>query len=59
MLNIDENNFSNENYNAKSSINLNDYLAFDYFYVFASAQLEIKSDFENIYWNVEFFDYVF
>ena len=49
MSDTDENNFSNENYNVKQSINLNNYFMFDYFYMFVLTQLEVKSDFENVH----------
>ena len=37
LLNIDKNDFSNKNYNTEQSINLNNYFAFDYFYIFVSV----------------------
>ena len=49
LLNIDKNDFSNKNYDAKQSINLNNYFILDYLYMFASMQLEVKSDFENVH----------
>ena len=58
LSSADKDDFSNENHNTKQSINLNDHFILDYFYMFASAQLKIKSDSENAYWDTEFFDYI-
>ena len=49
LSDADKSDFSNENHNMKQSINLNDYFIFDYFYMFVSAQLKIKSNSENIH----------
>ena len=49
LSNADKNDFSNENCDAKQSINLNDHFVLDHLYMFISAQLEIKSDSENVH----------
>ena len=51
-------NFSDEDCDTEQSIDLSDHFILDYFYMFASAQLEIKSDSENAHWDAEFFDYI-
>ena len=59
LSDANESDFSDEDCDVKQSINLNDHLAFNHLYMFVSAQLEVKSDLKNAYWDAEFFDYVF
>ena len=58
LSDADKNDFSDKDYNVKQSINLSNYFVLDHLYMFFLAQLEVKSDFENVHQDTEFFDYI-
>ena len=59
LLSTDKYDLSDKDYDAEQSINLCIHFMFNHLYMFVLVQLEIESDFENVYQDTEFLDYIF